>query len=167
MGAAGRASGAPLAAAGRRSYRGETMSNSLQDRLRPDAYRWPPYRRRHPVLAGLMAVLIAAGAAPLLLRMVRPAPPPLPAPPSEVAAVQPGADSSASDTVAPAGAAETVPAPKISPFRRAHPWAAPLNGRYYYPSSCPTVLDMPDLVFYRSERAARAAGLERGTAPGC
>ena len=147
------------------------MSNSLRDRIRPDAYRWPPPRRRHPVLAGLLAVLVAAAAAVLLLRALRPAPIAPPVPPSEVAAVARVGSSPAADTLAPVTAlaepAETVPALRISPFRRAHPWAAPLNGRYYYPSSCPTVLDMEDLVFYRSERAARAAGLERGTAPGC
>ncbi|HEX6616400.1 MAG TPA: hypothetical protein VF046_08855 [Gemmatimonadales bacterium] len=155
------------------------MSDSLQDRLRPSPRDWPASRRRHPVLAGVAAVVLAAAAAPLLLRVVGPSPLGAPPPPSEVGAVPTALPSAGADTLAPAGEPaesaesadsnlpEALPAPRISPFRRAHPWAAPLDGKYYYPSSCPAVLEMGELVFYRSERAARAAGLERGSQPGC
>ena len=152
------------------------MSDSLQDRLRPSARDWPASRRRHPVLAGVAAVVLAAAAAPLLLRVVGPSPLGAPPPPSEVGAVPAALPSARADTLAPAresadsadsNPAEALPPPRISPFRRAHPWAAPLDGKYYYPSSCPAVLEMGELVFYRSERAARAAGFERGSQPGC
>jgi hypothetical protein len=150
------------------------MSDSLQARLRRSARDWPPSRRRHPVLAGVVAIALAAAAAPLLLRVVGPSPLDPPAPPSEVAVVPaalPSAEADpparASDSADSSNPAEALPAPRISPFRRAHPWAAPLDGKFYYPSSCPAVLAMGELVFYRSERAARAAGLERGSQPGC
>ena len=63
----------------------------------------------------------------------------------------------------------TAAAPKaaLSPFRRSHPWAAHPDGRFYFPSSCPLALDSPELVYFRTEEAARATGRSRSTEPGC
>jgi serine/threonine protein kinase len=55
----------------------------------------------------------------------------------------------------------------ISQFRRSHPWAAQPDGRFYFPSSCPLALASSDLVYFESEREARATGRSRSTAPGC
>jgi hypothetical protein len=55
----------------------------------------------------------------------------------------------------------------LSPFRRSHPWAAPAGGQYYYPSSCPATLRLPDLVFFRSEAEARDRGFVPSQLPGC
>jgi hypothetical protein len=57
--------------------------------------------------------------------------------------------------------------PMLSPFRRAHPWAAPAGGRYYYPSSCPATLRFSDLMFFRSEAEARASGFISSRLPQC
>jgi eukaryotic-like serine/threonine-protein kinase len=62
---------------------------------------------------------------------------------------------------------DTVRAPYISPFRRAHPWAAHPNGKAYFPSSCPLALASTELIYFRTEREARAAGRSRSTVPGC
>lgn len=62
---------------------------------------------------------------------------------------------------------DSAPQSKLSPFRRAHPWAAPAGGRYYYPSSCPATLRLPDLVFFRSEAEARERGFIPSGRPGC
>lgn len=62
---------------------------------------------------------------------------------------------------------DSTPQPKLSPFRRSHPWAAPSGGQHYYPSSCPATLYLPDLVFFRSEAEARAAGFTPSRLPGC
>jgi hypothetical protein len=57
--------------------------------------------------------------------------------------------------------------PYISPFRRTHPWAAHPNGRTYFPSSCPLALASSELVYFRSEKEARATGRSRSKDPGC
>ena len=62
---------------------------------------------------------------------------------------------------------DPAPRPRLSPFRRSHPWAAPAGGRYYYPSSCPATLRLPDLVFFKSEAEARDSGFEPSQLPGC
>ena len=62
---------------------------------------------------------------------------------------------------------DSAPQPLISPFRRSHPWAAPPGGRFYYRSSCPAALKFTDLVFFTSEREARASGLVPTSVPGC
>jgi serine/threonine protein kinase len=53
--------------------------------------------------------------------------------------------------------AETEQA-EMSPFRRSHPWAAYPQGRFYYPSSCSETLEFDDLVYFATEKEARAAG---------
>ncbi|HET9039719.1 MAG TPA: protein kinase [Gemmatimonadales bacterium] len=55
----------------------------------------------------------------------------------------------------------------ISPFRRAHPWAALPGGRFYFPSSCPLALRSHELLYFASEAEARATGRTRSTQPGC
>jgi hypothetical protein len=55
----------------------------------------------------------------------------------------------------------------ISPFRRAHPWAAHPEGRFYFPSSCPLALRSRELLYFTSEAEARASGRSRSTQPGC
>ncbi|MEP6689404.1 MAG: hypothetical protein ABJC36_13720, partial [Gemmatimonadales bacterium] len=55
----------------------------------------------------------------------------------------------------------------LSPFRRAHPWAADPGGRFYFPSSCPLALQSRELLYFTSESEARATGRSRSTAPGC
>lgn len=82
--------------------------------------------------------------------------------PAEVAIVGP-TDSAATIETPP----EPPPAPKVSPFRRSHPWAAPSGGRYYYGSDCREALALPDLVFFRTEREARAAGFVPARQPRC
>jgi len=59
---------------------------------------------------------------------------------------------------APPAARDSAPLPRISPFRRSHPWAAAPGGRYYYRSSCPAALDLRDLIFFATEDEARAKG---------
>ena len=46
----------------------------------------------------------------------------------------------------------------ISPFRRAHPWAAHPGGHFYFPSSCPLALRSRDLLYFATETEARATG---------
>ncbi|MEP6688978.1 MAG: protein kinase [Gemmatimonadales bacterium] len=55
----------------------------------------------------------------------------------------------------------------LSPFRRAHPWAADPEGRVYFPSSCPLALQSRELLYFTSESEAQATGRSRSTAPGC
>jgi len=55
----------------------------------------------------------------------------------------------------------------VSPFRRTHPWAAVPGQRYYFPSNCPSTLRLRDLVFFRTERRARAEGFERSPSVEC
>jgi|SRR6185503_10456452 len=62
---------------------------------------------------------------------------------------------------------DSPPRSKLSPFRRSHPWAAPAGGRYYYPSSCPATLRLPDLEFFKSEAEALARGFRPSRLPGC
>jgi hypothetical protein len=62
---------------------------------------------------------------------------------------------------------DSAPQPKVSPFRRSHPWAASSGGQHYYPSSCPATLRLPDLVFFRSEAEARAGGFTPSRLSGC
>jgi zinc D-Ala-D-Ala dipeptidase len=57
--------------------------------------------------------------------------------------------------------------PKISPFRRSHPWAAVPGERFYYRSSCPVALQSRDLLYFRSEAEARVSGFVPTPAPGC
>jgi hypothetical protein len=57
--------------------------------------------------------------------------------------------------------------PLISPYRRSHPWAAPPGGRFYYRSSCAVALESTDLLFFTSEREARAGGFVPTNVPGC
>jgi protein kinase-like protein len=55
----------------------------------------------------------------------------------------------------------------ISPFRRARPWAAHPEGRFYFPSSCPLALRSRELLYFTSETEARATGRSRSRQPGC
>jgi serine/threonine protein kinase len=82
----------------------------------------------------------------------RPAPPKAAAPP----APSPGSVSRDSSATA-----------VVSPFRRSHPWAARPDGRTYFPSSCRLAFESPDLVYFKTEAAARATGRSRSTEPGC
>jgi serine/threonine protein kinase len=63
--------------------------------------------------------------------------------------------------------ADPAPQAAISPFRRAHPWAALPEGRFYFPSSCPLALRSRELLYFASETEARATGRSRSTQPGC
>jgi hypothetical protein len=63
--------------------------------------------------------------------------------------------------------ADSGPRVAISPFRRAHPWAALPEGRFYFPSSCPLALRSHELLYFTSEAEARASGRSRSTQPGC
>lgn len=79
----------------------------------------------------------------------------------------PPVTSKASADSAPKALSDSARRPKLSPFRRSHPWVAPAGGRYYYPSGCPAALDLPDLVFFRSEAEARNSGFIPSSLPGC
>jgi serine/threonine-protein kinase len=81
----------------------------------------------------------------------RPAPPNAATPPAPPGSVR--RDSSAT--------------PAVSPFRRSHPWAARPDGRTYFPSSCRLALESPDLLYFKTEAAARATGRSRSAEPGC
>ena len=59
---------------------------------------------------------------------------------------------------APKAVPDSAPRAKVSPFLRSHPWAASSGGKYYYPSSCPETLRLPDVVFFGSEEEARDSG---------
>ena len=62
---------------------------------------------------------------------------------------------------------DSDPGVALSPFRRAHPWAAHPKGRFYFPSSCPLALRSRELVYFASETEAQATGRSRSTEPGC
>jgi serine/threonine protein kinase len=53
---------------------------------------------------------------------------------------------------------DSTSGPRISPFRRAHPWVAVPGQRFYYRSSCPVALQSRDLLYFTSEDEARSAG---------
>jgi hypothetical protein len=55
----------------------------------------------------------------------------------------------------------------LSPFRQSHPWAAHPDGQVYFRSSCSLALGSGDLLYFKSESEARAAGRTRSTTPGC
>ena len=67
----------------------------------------------------------------------------------------------------PAARADSASQAAVSPFRRAHPWAAYPDGRFYFPSSCPLALQSGELLYFASEREARATGRSRSTDAGC
>jgi protein kinase-like protein len=67
----------------------------------------------------------------------------------------------------PAASRDSAPGPKISPFRRSHPWVAVAGERFYYRSSCPDAFQSRDLLYFRSEEEARASGFIPGHVPGC
>ncbi|HET6579380.1 MAG TPA: hypothetical protein VFG66_13735 [Gemmatimonadales bacterium] len=117
---------------------------------------------RHPILVGLVMIVVAAAVGFLLLRNLDAA--------GGAGLVSPGgvAIAGPNDSAgAPAARPDSPSAPNVSPFRRAHPWAAPPGGRYYYRSDCRAVLARPDLVFFRTEREARAAGFVPARRPEC
>jgi serine/threonine protein kinase len=62
---------------------------------------------------------------------------------------------------------ESASEPRISPFLRAHPWAAVPGKRFYYRSSCPVALQSPDLLYFKSEEEARRAGFVPSDNPDC
>ena len=62
---------------------------------------------------------------------------------------------------------DSDPGVALSPFRRAHPWAAHPKGRFYFPSSCPLALRSRELLYFASEQEAQATGRSRSTEPGC
>jgi hypothetical protein len=68
---------------------------------------------------------------------------------------------------APATRADSASQAAVSPFRRAHPWAAYPDGRFYFPSSCPLALQSRELLYFRSETEAQATGRSRATDAGC
>lgn len=75
---------------------------------------------------------------------------------------------SASPASPPASAGEDSSATGVlSPFRRSHPWAARPDGRTYFPSSCRLAFESPDLLYFKTEAAARATGRSRSEEPGC
>jgi serine/threonine protein kinase len=57
--------------------------------------------------------------------------------------------------------------PRLSPFRRAHPWAAVPGKRFYFRSSCQVAFQSTELLYFRSEAEARAGGFVPSTVPGC
>jgi hypothetical protein len=67
----------------------------------------------------------------------------------------------------PAARADSASQAAVSPFRRAHPWAAYPDGRFYFPSSCPLALQSGELLYFTSETEARATGRSRSTHAGC
>jgi hypothetical protein len=95
---------------------------------------------------------VPAGARPGSARVARPA------------ETRPVASKAAPDTAA-AGKPDTGIA--LSPFRRAHPWAAVPGGRFYFRSSCRLALRSNDLLYFGSEEEAQATGRSRSPEPGC
>ena len=92
------------------------------------------------------------------------------APSSKVAASTPPAPSPSSEPQASPPSSEgrdSVAGPFVSPFRRAHPWAAQPDGRTYFPSSCALALASSELIYFASEQEAQATGRSRCTAPEC
>ncbi len=76
-------------------------------------------------------------------------------------------DSAAKVSSQTAARPDSARGPYISPFRRAHPWAAHPIGGTYFPSSCPLALASSELIYFKTEQEARATGRSRSTAPGC
>ena len=66
-----------------------------------------------------------------------------------------------------AARADSASEPRISPFRRAHPWVAVPGQRFYYRSSCPVALQSRDLLYFTNEDEARTAGYVPSTIPEC
>jgi serine/threonine protein kinase len=66
-----------------------------------------------------------------------------------------------------AASPDSAPGPIISPFRRSHPWVAVAGERFYYRSSCPTAFESRDLLFFRTEKEARASGFIPSQVAGC
>jgi serine/threonine protein kinase len=62
---------------------------------------------------------------------------------------------------------DSAPQPKLSAFRRLHPWAAVPGKQFYFRSSCPAALQATDLVYFKSEEEARAGGFVPSRVPGC
>ena len=62
---------------------------------------------------------------------------------------------------------DSLPALRISPFRRSHPWVAVVGERYYYRSTCPVALQSRDLLYFKSEAEARASGFIPNAVTGC
>ena len=62
---------------------------------------------------------------------------------------------------------DSAPQPKLSSFRRSHPWAAVPGKRFYFGSSCPLALQATDLVYFKTEQEARASGFVPSRVPGC
>jgi serine/threonine protein kinase len=62
---------------------------------------------------------------------------------------------------------DSAPPPKLSSFRRLHPWAAVPGKRFYFGSSCPLALQATDLVYFKTEEEARADGFVPSRVPGC
>jgi serine/threonine protein kinase len=67
----------------------------------------------------------------------------------------------------PTASRDSAPGPKISPFRRSHPWVAVAGERFYYRSSCAVPFQSRDLLYFQSEREARASGFIPGHVSGC
>ena len=63
----------------------------------------------------------------------------------------------------PAAVAE----PKISAFRRSHPWVAVQGERFYYRSSCSIALQPREWLYFESEKEARARGFVPSETPEC
>jgi serine/threonine-protein kinase len=87
-----------------------------------------------------------------------------PTPPRPVAA-SPAPSSGRRSTTAARPDADS--GPRISPFRRAHPWVAVPGQRFYYRSSCPVALQSRDLLYFTNEDEARAAGYVPSDIPEC
>jgi hypothetical protein len=62
---------------------------------------------------------------------------------------------------------DSASGPRISPFRRAHPWVAVPGERFYYRSGCPVALQSVDLLYFRSEAEAGAGGFVPSDIPEC
>ena len=62
---------------------------------------------------------------------------------------------------------DSAPQPKLSAFRRLHPWAAVPGKRFYFRSSCPAALQATELLYFKTEEEARANGFVRSRVPGC
>jgi hypothetical protein len=66
-----------------------------------------------------------------------------------------------------AAPADSAPPIKLSPFLRSRPWIAIEGQRFYYSRNCVIQLSSSYLLFFRSERQARAQGFARYPLPGC
>ena len=62
---------------------------------------------------------------------------------------------------------DSISRPRISPFSRAHPWAAVPGKKFYYRSTCPVALQSRDLIYFQTEAEARAAGFKPTETPEC